>query len=272
VLGGSVALASDGGLFFTLDENGNLSARDVTSGAHVWTTQLQQQSFYDSPPVAFGGKVYVNGLGSGGTTIALDSQTGAVLWTAGTFDGSDGCVAVAGGVVYEAEACDQLSAFDAATGQLLWFHSGACTGGGGAAPAVHQGLIWERDWATGDVILDTSGNVQGAFSADTVPSFHAGTVFYEKAGTLSAVDIQSSTLKWSFTGDGTLCTSAVVAGAGQVFVGSSSGKVYELDEMTGAQTSADDLGMAVTCGDESHAMAVAGGHLLVPTGDKLVVY
>src|SRR5262249_54711900 len=153
------------------DKNGNLKALGVTSGQQVWATQLQGQSFYDSPPVAAGGMVYVNGLGVGGTTFGIDGATGATVWKAGTFDGSDGAVAVSGGVASEAEACDRLSAFAALTGHLNWFHSGNCTGGGGAAPAVYQGLIWERDWAMGNVIVDKNGKSVGSFSASAVPSF-----------------------------------------------------------------------------------------------------
>src|SRR5262249_14501838 len=126
-----------------------LAALDAATGNRQWSIQVPGQSFYQSPPVAAGGLVYVNGLGEGGTTSAIDEANGGIVWSAGTFDGSGGSVAVAGCVVYEAEACDQLSAFDAMTGALEWFHSGNCTGGGGSAPAVYGGLIWERDWAMG---------------------------------------------------------------------------------------------------------------------------
>jgi outer membrane protein assembly factor BamB len=92
-------------------------------------------------------------------------------------------------------------------------------------------------------------------------------------GVLSAVGIQSGMLEWSFMGDGSLCTSAVVAGGGgQVFVGSSSGNVYELDATTGMQKSVNKSATPVTCSTETQSMAVAAGHLLVPAGGTLVVY
>lgn len=273
VFGTAVTLAYDGGRVFALDRDGHLAALDVLTGTHAWAIQVESEPFYWSPPVASGGLVYVNGLGEGGETVAIDEHTGIPRWSNGTFDGTEGSVAVAGNVVYEAEACDQLSAWNAATGADLWFHSGNCTGGGGAAPAVHNGLIWERDWAEGNVIIDTAGHSVGSFAASAVPAFDADTVFYEAQGTVSAVDIMTDTLRWSFSGDGQLCTSPVVAGAGgQVFVGSQSGKVYELDATTGVQRSVHALGAAVTCFSESDGMAVAGGHLIVPAGNQLVVY
>jgi outer membrane protein assembly factor BamB len=219
------------------------------------------------------GLVYVNGLEYGGTTYAVDERSGALVWSANTFDGSQGTVAVAGGVVYDAEACEQVSAFDAYTGALLWNHSTSCTGGGGTAPAFHQGAIWARDATLGNVILDTNGNVIGSFRATAVPSFYGGTAFYLSSGTLNAVDIQNDTQQWSFVGDGQLCTSAVIAGSsGQVFVGSMSGNVYEVEATTGAQISVADAGHPVTCGSEIQSIALTAGYLLVPTGDALVTF
>ncbi|HEX7600032.1 MAG TPA: PQQ-binding-like beta-propeller repeat protein, partial [Polyangiaceae bacterium] len=103
-------------------------------------------------------------------------------------------------------------------------------------------------------------------------ALHAGTAFYLRKGVLTAVDAKTSALEWTFTGDGHLCTSPVVAGAGaQVFVGSSSGNVYELDEVSGAQKSVSNAGK-VTCGTETNAVSIGLGHLVVPTGNGLVAY
>lgn len=273
VFGSPVTIAYDSGRVYALDQDGHLTALDVMTGIRLWSIQIPGQPFYWSPPVAAGGMVYVNGLGSGGTTVAIDGQTGTVRWQAGTFDGSDGCVAVAGGVVYEAEACDQLTAWNALTGVRLWMHSGNCTGGGGAAPAFYDNMIWERDWAEGNIVIDHNGNAVGTFAASAIPAFHAGTVFYQSGGTVSAVDIATDTLLWSFAGDGHICTSPVVAGAGaQVFVGSSSGNVYELDEATGAQRSVHQLSTPVTCFSEDESMAIGEGRLVVPAGNDLAVY
>jgi outer membrane protein assembly factor BamB len=223
--------------------------------------------------VATGGWVYVNGLESGGTTYAIVGSTGKTRWTAQTFDGSEGAVGVSNGVVYEAEGCDQLTAWEAPTLVLLWFAHTGCTGGGGSTPGVYGGMVWQRDWAQGNVIVDSAGHAQGSFAADTLPSFHGGLVFYMSAHTLTAVEVATSKVKWSFVGDGKLCSAAAIAGrGGQVFVGSASGLVYELDEATGAVRSMDDAGAPVTCGAEMAALAVGGNHLVVSAGTKLVVY
>ena len=272
-IGSKVWLACDAVNLYALDGDGNLSALDVTSGHTNWATKLTLQMFYDSPPVAAAGSVFVDGMESGGTTYAIDAATGKTRWTADTFDGSDGTVAVVDNVVYEAEACGQVSAFDLMTGKRNWFHSGACTGGGGSTPAVAGGRIWVRDWAEGNIILDLAGNAVGTFSVDVPPSLHDGTAFYVKSQTLTAIDIASNLIKWSFAGDKKLCTSAVIAGGGgQVFCASSVGNVYEVDESSGAQISVDVAGSTVSCGSETQGMAVAQNHLFVPAGNDLVVY
>jgi hypothetical protein len=145
---------------------------------------------------------------------------------------------------------------------------------------VYGELLWDRDEP--GLILDLQGNEKGTFEALPVPSFAGNTVFYDGfvdggqgATALTAVDIPSGATKWSFTADTVVCTPAVVAGAsGQVFVGSQSGKVYELDEETGAQkssaTAAD--GGSVNCGVENASMAISGNRLLVSAGNTLVAY
>jgi outer membrane protein assembly factor BamB len=272
-IGSSVLLAYDAGRVYTLDRNGHVSALAAGTGKRIWSTQLVAQTSYWSTPVAANGWLYANGLGVGGTTYGLDGATGTLKWTANTNAGSEGSVAVGGGMVYEAEACDEVSAYDAVTGTLAWFHQTGCSGGGGNTPAIYDNLLWVRDWALGNIILDTTGTPQGSFAADAPPAFHAGMVFYMSSNTLTAVDIETSTIKWSFNGDGALCSSAAIAGHnGQVFVGSSSGKLYELDEMTGQLRSSDDVGMPVSCGTEGISMAIAGGHLIVPVGNQLIAY
>jgi outer membrane protein assembly factor BamB len=273
VFGSVLGLAYDRAKIFALDSSGSLTALDASDGHSLWSIVFTSQYIFGSPPVASGGIVYVDGLGSGGTTYAVDESTGSILWTTNTFDGSSGAVAVSGGTVYEAEACDQLSSLNAANGTLNWYRAGSCTGGGGAAPAVSGDLIWERDWASGNIIYDSAGASKGTFTAAYIPSIFTGTVYYVESGSLSAVEVATRTLKWTFAGDGNLDTSAAIAGGGgQIFVGSSSGNVYEIDSKTGGLRSTADAGAGVTAGSETTSMAIAGGHLFVPAGNTLVAY
>jgi outer membrane protein assembly factor BamB len=271
-LAAGASLAYDDHRVFALDRNGKLTALDAGTGAQQWTIQVTGEAFYRSPPVAFGGLIYVNGTGSNGVTVAIDEQTGAVRWRKATY-GTDGCVAVADGVVYESEPTDWLSAWDAITGTILWSRAGNGIGGGGAAPSVYMTKIWVRDPVFGGDLVAHDGALLGTFASTAAPALHAGLAFYPSGSTVTAVDIATDTIRWTFAGDGQLCTSPVVAGAGhQVFIGSRTGRVYELDEMTGTQRSVHDVGAAVTCFSESNSMTLADDHLLVPAGTELVVY
>jgi outer membrane protein assembly factor BamB len=268
---GRVTLAYDADRVFALEFDGHLIALDAATGSQLWSIQVPGQPHYYAPPVASDGSVYVNGVGVGGTLLAIDEQYGVVRWTHGT-GGSRGGVAVADGVVYVGEACDAL-ALDEVTGAVDWSRSYNCTGGGGWAPSVHATKIWNRNPSQGSEVLDHGGTLLGTFQALAIPAFHDGVAFYRTLGAVSAVDIATATLRWRFTGDGNVCTSPVIAGAGgQVFIASSSGKVYELDEVTGAQRSVHDVGTAITCFDETSSISLADGHLLVPAGNELVVY
>jgi outer membrane protein assembly factor BamB len=267
-----VLVASEPGRVYALTRNGLLSLLDAATGSETWSERLQGQYFFWSAPVVASGFVYVNGLESGGTTYAVNGATGALSWAKGTFDGSDGTVAVTSDRVYEAEACDQLSAFEVATGKLDWYTDTNCTGGGGTTPAYYNGWIWERDWASGNMIIGSDEVKHGTFATSAPPAFSGGVVFYVSTGVLSAVNIATGAPIWAFSDDPGLCGAPVVAGArGQVFVGSSSGNVYELDAATGRRLSSVQIG-SYNCTDERNALSIANGHLFVPSGTRLIAF
>ncbi len=262
-IGSLAQLAYDQGRLYAQDAHGNVTALDASTGARLWANQVTSQYVFQSAPVAADGLLWVEGAGEGGTLTAFNGATGKIAWSANTFDGSDGNVAVGGGIVFEAEACDQVSAFTEATGALEWYHSTGCTGGGGTTPAYYNGWVWVRDPFEGDIILDSLSRTQGSFLVDLPPSFDAGWAFYVRMNTVTAVDVQTSTIKWAFSGDGKLCTMAAVAGRGkQVFMGSSAGTLFEIDETSGKRILRRRRGGAVGV----RLRAVVHGHRRRPSG------
>jgi outer membrane protein assembly factor BamB len=271
-------LAYDGGLVFGGDDDGNLTAFEAMTGRTVWAKRVPAPAVpVASAPVASGGIVYVHSPQLSAGTFAIDGRDGTLLWNVPARKGSSGAVAVGGGVVYSAEVCRTLFALDARTGRLNFANLGDCVGGGGATPSVYQDAIWERDSVDGNVIVGLAGKTRAQFATEMLPAFHAGTAFYlgrtqSLATALSAVDIATNVIKWSFSGDGGLCTSpAVAGGGGQVFVGSSSGNVYELDEATGQVRSVSNVG-ALRCWNENMSMSLGAGHLVVPAETSVVAY
>lgn len=266
--GTRLMLAYDANRVFAVDQSGFVTALDAATGAQLWTLQIPGQDFYYAPPIAAGGVLYVDGAY---VLSAIDEQTSNVRWTQQP-PGSQGAPTIVGGLLYLGEGC-ALQVFDAVNGALVWQRTIACSGGGGRTPSIYETKIWNRNGAEGSLILDHDGKALRTFAANVMPAFHNGIAFYRTNGALSAVDIATSTMRWRFAADANLCTTPLVAGAGgQVFVGSQTGKVYELDELTGSQRSVHDVGTQLTCFDEANAPSLADGHLLVPAGNELVVY
>ena len=102
------------------------------------------------------------------------------------------------------------------------------------------------------------------------------TGFYLTVSTLEARDINSGTLKWSFTGDGTLSSAPIVVN-GFVYVGSVSGKLYALDENTGTNVWTGNVGAQVNHPDENSGSPLTGlgageGLIVVPASSLIVAY
>jgi len=267
-LDATVTLAYDGGHLFGEDQNGKISAWDGATGHALWSATLGPQWSFEDPPVASAGSVYVNGLGFGGTIYALDGTTGVMRWST-NYDGGQGVPAIGGGRLFEVGGCQEVSAMDALTGQgLAVIHSTSCTGGGGGTSVYSQGRLWITDNLLGDVIIDGGGAVVGTFSGG-FPAVDGGVAFYPGGG-VTAVDVATGTTRWSTPIDGA-CTAVTVAGAGrQVFVGTTEGKIHELNEDTGAEVSADVTGFLSDA--SCWPIALAEGRLGYATGSGVAVY
>ncbi len=218
--------AYDAGRVFVVNFDGLLQAFDAASGAPAWTVQLPGQSAFSSPPTADSGVVYTGGAGIGGTLYAASESDGAVLWTQPVANGDHSSPALSATDVFVSYACGLVYAFDRATGQLRWFNSGPCEGGGGKTPVYHASRVYSRD-SSGNEILDAStGDLLGTFQAGPAPAFAGQIGLFLNAGTLQATSGRRTL--WTFNGDGGLDSAPIVVG-GTVFVGSSSGMLYGLD-------------------------------------------
>src|SRR5439155_6973216 len=122
---------------------------------------------FTSPPTAFGGRLFVDGSGSGGTLYALDEADGSILWNQGIENGDHTSPAVGGGGVYVSPVCLWVYKFDPITGALIWSYSGDCSGGGGKTPAYSRNRLYVRDPVSsppGWVFDSRNGNVLLNFS------------------------------------------------------------------------------------------------------------
>lgn len=273
--------AYDHGKLFVINFDGLLRSFDAVTGQAGWSTQLPGQYAFSSPPTAVNGIVYVGGAGSGGTLYAVDESNGSVIWSAPVANGDQSSPTVSSDGVFVSYPC-QVYKFDPITGSSRWHYSGPCSGGGGRTSVYANGLLYVRDWTSSVAkIFDAAtGNEVGTFSAPSqtpIPAFSTQTGFFQRAGTLQAVDLNTGSPLWSFTGDGMLVSAPIVINE-FVIVGSSSGNVYALDAVSGSPVWSKSAGAGIAAPDEQNVSGpLAGfgagdGYLIVPAGDVLTAW
>src|SRR5207249_8026738 len=120
-----------------MNSNGQMTAFDAVTGSQVWTLKLPDESDFDDPPTAWGGRVYTGGDGSGGWEYAVRVDTGALDWMFDSGGSDQSSPAVGPEGVFFGYACGQDWNVDPITGKLRWHNDPPCDGGGGATPVLY---------------------------------------------------------------------------------------------------------------------------------------
>ena len=267
------------GMLFALTYDGALTAFNPTSGAVIWNVQLPGQYMFTAPPTySADGALYVSGAGSGGTLYKINLSTGAVDWTQSVMNGDSSSPAVTDSGVFVGYACQQDYSFDPAAGTPLWHHSTGCEGGGGATPTVGGGAVWFNDAVLGPIALDPAtgavSTAKGPATWSANPAFDAKHGFFMVNGVLTSQNNDSDTPRWTFSGDGQLTGSPLVV-HGYVYIGSASGKVFAVNETTGALAWTGDAGAPIGANQSSGPITALGagqGLVVVPASTRLVAY
>jgi len=114
-----------------------ICALQVSDGRLLWRTDVGDDVHVT--PAAGQGRVFIGSIDDG--VLALDSKSGAVLWTA-PYEGEVwGAPMLANGVVYFGTD-EQLVAYDAATGALLYLSQISSNMASMASPAVVDGRLY----------------------------------------------------------------------------------------------------------------------------------
>jgi outer membrane protein assembly factor BamB len=277
--GGFLALTYDGGQVFVATSNGILTAYDQVGGQINWTTTPALGQGISAAPTAYDGVVYTSGDGSGGTLSAVSEANGQVLWSASVENGDVSSPAVDDSGVYEDYVCDLSYGFGL-DGTNRWRDYFGCEGGGGATSVLNGSNLYLPGGNAGGIagvgaliVSTASGAGSATFAGTGLPAFDAANMYLVNGGALDAVSKSGSPAHWSFTGDGTIDTSAVTTN-GIVFTGSSDGHLYGINSSTGAQVWTAVAPGAVFTADwyQSTGLAAADGLLAVPAGGFLTAY
>ena len=272
-VGVSRGAAYDSGRVFAVNFSGLLRGFDATTGAQVWTRQLQGQAF-TSPPTASAGTVYVSGVS---TLYAVNVQDGTIKWSTPNAGGDQSAPAVTSTGVFVSYSCHNAWALTPSTGSVIWHHTTNCLGGGGRTPVFYNGRVYIRDGSDTLALHAGAGIPMAQMTSLPAPAFNGSTGFFLNVSTLEARDITTGALKWSFTGDGNLSSPPIIVN-GIVYIGSTSGKLYGLDETTGTNVWTGTVGAQVNRPDEHNlsepltGLGAGEGLIVVPASSLLVAF
>ena len=263
---------------FVVNYDGLTQAFDAATGTLLWSLYLPYGGC-DAPPTAVNGLVYISGFAEfGGDVYAFNGTNGAVRWTMPVNTGDGSSPAISGGKVFELYACPESYAFNAVTGQRVWYSYLCCDGGGGLTPVVHSGRVYARAsycTQTNGVVLDANtGHVIGGFDSDTPPAFFGNLALFPQSGTLVAVNSNGQVL-WTFVGDRALQSAPLVVNQ-TIYIGSRFGMLYGLNA-NGQLIWSTQVGGSIPTPEQPTVTLVTGlgageGLLIVPTATTLVAY
>jgi len=259
------------GVVFTRSNDNTVKAFSATSGAQLWTVTTYNGT---ASPVAANGLVYIS---YSNQIEAFHETDGTPAWTSVILHGDDTTPAVTVTDLYVNYACNHVYDLNASTGAIVWHDDAPCEGGGThQAPAVYSGRLYTRQTEFGNYTWNaTSGAALASFSANPAPAFDGSLGFFLSARTLQAEDVSTSRILWTFRGDGQLAgTSGPVAANGIVYVGSRSGALYALNELTGATVWSGSAGAPIGWAADIpfSGLAIGEGLLAVPASSRLVVF
>ena len=134
------------GRIFVADADGHVTALSAGNGDRLWRVRVASP-FEDSYPLG-GGVAYADGLlyvtTGFGEILAIDPANGGLVWREEANAPLRAAPTVAAGRVFIVTVDNQLEAYAAPTGEVLWNHTGILEPAGllgGASPAVGPGAV-----------------------------------------------------------------------------------------------------------------------------------
>ena len=219
---GGVIYCSAGGRVFALR---------ASSGNILWSRIIDDISSATTALTVAHHRVYFANLD--GHVVALNARTGAGVWEHWEGGPVISSPLVAGGLMYLGWG-EGLDAFDAVTGERLWY-----------VPTVNHRPVY------------------GA------PSISQGVVYFGSDDGLYAVDAVTGTLLWRGPPDGEVDGSPAVSG-GLVYVGSEDHNLYAFSASGCGQATCSPVWSAPTADKIATSPAVAGGLVYISSHDGVI--
>lgn len=207
-----------GGRVYALDAGTRLSAIDASSGARIWTINIEgdkSRSSGGGGGVAVAGTTLFVATGQA-QVLALEAATGKEIWRTTLTAPFRAGPTVAGNKVFAISVDNQLHALDAANGRKLWSGAGITeTAGlfGTSSPAV-EGSVVVATFSSGEIFALRADNgrvvwndsLSGLLRTDAIsaladvrglPVIERGVVYaISHGGRIAAIDLRSGARIW----------------------------------------------------------------------------
>jgi uncharacterized repeat protein (TIGR01451 family) len=261
------------GIVYIGSIHGVLSAYNETTGALLWSYQAPG-SIYASPAIS-NGIAYFGTVNepqesqAGNYAIALNAQTGAVIWADALPDGADWAPPlIAGGDVFYPMANREgmsggMIAFDAMTGAKIWqdtmnegvwgpptldpsgqyYYQGTgnpCSGTGPSDPIPCAGQMLKVSLADGSyTTLIQTPDLSGDDDVPAAPTYDNGNLYFGgKDGLVFSISATTGSVNWEyntgFIGDSGIYGSTTVDNGLVIFESIGARKVFALHESDGS--------------------------------------
>ena len=292
----SAAPVAQGGQVYTLDSQSMVTALDET-GTILWQRELGKS--FDALKDASGGGLAVGGtqlfVTTGfGTVVALDTASGAELWTQDLASYGGASPTVYGDLLYIAARDGAAWAIDTSNGRIKWQVAGptvAASHTGGPGPAVSEKYA-VFPFGTGDVLASfrkgglrswssgLSGARLGLASTQVrdltgQPVIEGSSVYLaSSAGRMAAVDLNTGLRIWTAKQGS---QGHILVAGGAVFAVSDAGNLIRLSKDDGALIWSTPLPKFTKKSVKSRAKIhahygpiLAGGRLILVSSDGLI--
>ena len=292
----SAAPVAQGGQVYTLDSQSMVTALDET-GTILWQRELGKS--FDALKDASGGGLAVGGtqlfVTTGfGTVVALDTASGAELWTQDLASYGGASPTVYGDLLYIAARDGAAWAIDTSNGRIKWQVAGptvAASHTGGPGPAVSEKYA-VFPFGTGDVLASfrkgglrswssgLSGARLGLASTQVrdltgQPVIEGSSVYLaSSAGRMAAVDLNTGLRIWTAKQGS---QGHILVAGGAIFAVSDAGNLIRLSKDDGALIWSTPLPKFTKKSVKSRAKIhahygpiLAGGRLILASSDGLI--
>ncbi len=207
---------------YTEGGNGDVTCMNVATGETLWHVSLTEDFGgrrpgwgYSESPLIVGNHIIVTPGGQGGCVIALDKDTGEVMWksnevTQSAHYATAVAADVAGKPTIVQFARESVFGLNAETGEFLWKYSGANNGTANCSSPIVSGnhVLVSSAYGTGTGMVEISPNPETGFKADEVyfqkklQSHHGGMVkvgdhvYGFSSGSLICLDFMTGEVVW----------------------------------------------------------------------------